>query len=261
MRDGSQVDDAQHHRVRRPARRRRHGAARRYRGARGSGQHARTSGSRPSSTPIIRACRSIARRSTTSPASSTSRIFCAGWIAKGAKRRKAKADKRRSRQKLPAAGLSLTASRTRCRRQAGGAARAIFCSCRRRCRPPISWSRCRRAISTWRSSSMSMAAPTDSSRSRIWSRRSSATFPTSTIPMKGLLIKGGEGIYIADGRVDIEELEDLVKIDLLPDDGRRRPIRWPASSSRWPAACRSAAKSSATAAASNSRSSIPIRGA
>ena len=77
------------------------------------------------------------------------------------------------------------------------------------------------------------------------------------------LIRGGEdGVYVADGRVGIEELEKLLEASTsCPKNARKTPTRWAASSSPWPAAFRCAANSSAIPAASNSRSSIPIRAA
>ena len=68
-------------------------------------------------------------------------------------------------------------------------------------------------------------------------------------------------LYTADGRVDIAPLEELLASTSCPMKRRRRPTRWPASSSRSPAACRRAEKSSATKAVSNSKFSIPIPGA
>ena len=58
--------------------------------------------------------------------------------------------------------------------------RASCFTCRTPCRCSTCCSRCRPRGCIWRSWSMSMAEPTGSSRSRIWSRRWSATSPTST---------------------------------------------------------------------------------
>ena len=72
----------------------------------------------------------------------------------------------------------------------------LSCSCRRPCRRSTFWSGCRRRAPIWRWLSTNMAAPTAWSRSRIWSRSSSATSRTSmTSHAARMIVRADGGAY------------------------------------------------------------------
>ena len=81
----------------------------------------------------------------------------------------------------------------------------------------------RRRASGWPSSSTSSAAPTASSPSRTWSRRSWASSRTSTTgPAQPQLVENPDGTIDADGRVYLEELEEKLGVAAAGRRGSRR---------------------------------------
>ena len=108
-----------------------------------------------------------------------------------------------------------------------------------------------------------MAAPTASSRSRIWSSRSSATSRTSTTRLEDAHIyqdaKHGLVALGADAGAGARGASRRQAADARR--GRGRSTRSAAWCSRWSAGCRRAARSSGIRAASSSRCWMPIRAA
>ena len=95
------------------------------------------------------------------------------------------------------------------------------CSCRRRCGSWTCSCRCATPACTWRSWSTSTAGPMVWRPSRIWSRRSSARSRTSTTrSCRRRSSRCGDGVLEADARVEVEELEERLGVQLL--DAERR---------------------------------------
>lgn len=141
------------------------------------------------------------------------------WMdAKGVKRRKAKADKSEKPEKLPAAGLSIAAAELAVAVKQSGLHRDVLFV------PPSMPAS--DLLVRMQASHIHLAIVIDEygGTDGLVSIEDLVEVIVGDISdehdtEEGLQIKAvGEGIYMADGRVDIAALEDLVKIDLLSDD-------------------------------------------
>ncbi|MGL4591129.1 MAG: hemolysin family protein, partial [Aestuariivirga sp.] len=141
------------------------------------------------------------------------------WMdAKGVKRRKAKTDKSEKPEKLPAAGLSIAAAELAVAVKQSGLHRDVLFV------PPSMPAS--DLLVRMQASHIHLAIVIDEygGTDGLVSIEDLVEVIVGDISdehdtEEGLQIKAvGEGIYMADGRVDIAALEDLVKIDLLSDD-------------------------------------------
>jgi CBS domain containing-hemolysin-like protein len=141
------------------------------------------------------------------------------WMdAKGVKRRKAKTDKSDKPEKLPAAGLSIAAAELAVAVKQSGLHRDVLFV------PPSMPAS--DLLVRMQASHIHLAIVIDEygGTDGLVSIEDLVEVIVGDISdehdtEEGLQIKAvGEGIYMADGRVDIAALEDLVKIDLLSDD-------------------------------------------
>ena len=141
------------------------------------------------------------------------------WMdAKGVKRRKAKTDKSEKPEKLPAAGLSIAAAELAVAVKQSGLHRDVLFV------PPSMPAS--DLLVRMQASHIHLAIVIDEygGTDGLVSIEDLVEVIVGDISdehdtEEGLQVKAvGEGIYMADGRVDIAALEDLVKIDLLSDE-------------------------------------------